>query len=162
MKARYSEAQDRARKILAGEEISAQEAENLIKLLKRERAFGYARKVLARVRKNPPEEIHLRTRLAQAHALCTYKDPDLPPDEKLDQALSILRIDCSLDTSLDQETLGLAGAIHKEKWKRDAQKAHLETSLAYYLRGYQQGPTGDAAEGVHVCALKESVRIPAD
>lgn len=134
---------ERAKKIIAGEKISAQEAEDLVKQLKRERAFGYARKVLALVRKEPLADSKLRTRLAQAHALCTYKDPDLLPDGKLDQALSILTGDCSLDTSTDQETLGLAGAIYKEKWRLDAQKEHLEQSLAYYLHGYNQGPTGD-------------------
>jgi len=136
-------ARDRAKKVLAGTQISPNEAETLVKLLKRERAFGQARKVLALIRTQKISDSALRIRLAQEHSLCTYKDPDLFPETKLDQALSILTLDCSLDTTTDQETLGLAGSIYKEKWKLDAQKEHLEQSLAYYLRGYQEGPAGD-------------------
>jgi len=138
-----SEAQDIAKSILAGKGISATEALALVKRLKKERAFGYARKLLALVRKDPVADERLRTQLAQAHALCTYKDPDLPPDERFDRALKILTIDCMLATTSDQETLGQAGAIYKEKWKLEAQKQHLEQSLTYYLRGYAQGPERD-------------------
>ena len=48
-----------------------------------------------------------------------------------------------MQTTTDQETLGLVGSIYKLKWQLEAQKGHLERSLAYYLRGYQQGVTGD-------------------
>ena len=37
----------------------------------------------------------------------------------------------------------MAGAIHKRLWELDGQKQHLERSLAFYLRGYEQGVEGD-------------------
>src|SRR6185369_6088415 len=87
-------------------------------------------------------EEKLRRRLIQQHALCTYKDPDLPVSDRLDNALEILSEIGSLAAvadgeTLDQETLGLAGAIHKRKWEADGQVQHLERSLGFYLRGYR-------------------------
>ena len=41
------------------------------------------------------------------------------------------------------ETLGLVGAIHKRKFEVDGQKQHLDESLAYYLKGHQQGAATD-------------------
>jgi len=112
--------------------------------LKNARAFSFARRILERARRKPeanhPEN---RMKLAQQLALATYKDPDLPPDEKLDDALKILREADDLQTTKNQETLGLAGAIHKRRWELDGQKHHLERSLAFYLRGYEQGVEGD-------------------
>src|SRR5262249_2500276 len=76
-------------------------------------------------------------------ALCTYKDPDLPADQRLDKALQILRTDTRLAITSSQETLGLAGAIFKRKWEIDGQRENLERSLAYYKRGYEQGILND-------------------
>jgi predicted acylesterase/phospholipase RssA len=68
----------------------------------------------------------------------------LPLAERLDHALEILGAEEEdLRTTRNQETLGLAGAIYKRKWEVDSQKPHLERSLAYYLRGYQEGPEFD-------------------
>jgi predicted acylesterase/phospholipase RssA len=100
---------------------------------------------LQRARRTKPEANLPSTRLkvAQLLALVTYKDPDLPPDEKLDDALAVLMEADDLPTTRDQETLGLAGSIHKRRWEVDGQKQHLERSLAFYLRGYEQGVKGD-------------------
>ncbi|MEA3210545.1 MAG: hypothetical protein QOE70_3602 [Chthoniobacter sp.] len=123
--------------------------ENLLQLatdLRKQNEFGYARRLLARARQHPSihDNAPLRRKLAQQHALCTYKDPDLILDERLDRALEILKQGDSLDESTDPETLGIAGAIHKRKWAVDAQRTHLETSLAYYLRGASQGIERDS------------------
>ena len=67
-----------AKEVLGGREISAAESRNLVKQLKDEHAFGYARKVLARARKSRVDDAKLANWLRQQHALCTYKDPDLP------------------------------------------------------------------------------------
>ena len=133
-----------AKKIIAGQDEDFDIMFGLAKKLKNERAFGYARRILERAR-DKPEANHpgARLKLAQQLALVTYKDPDLPPDEKLDDAFNIL---CEADyphNSNNQETLGLAGAIHKRRWELDGQKQHLERSLAFYLRGYEQGVEGD-------------------
>src|SRR5262249_44883151 len=117
------------------------------KELKRERKFGLARRLLGRAKRLAaagaslaPE---LKLKLGQQRALCTYKDPDLPADQRLDLALEILQEADDLRTTRNQETLGLAGAIHKRKWEVDGQRQHLETSLAYYLRGYHEGVESD-------------------
>ena len=133
-----------AKKIIAGQDEEFDIMFDLAKKLKNERAFGYARRILERAR-GKPEANHSDTRLklAQQLALVTYKDPDLPPDEKLDDAFNIL---CEADdpqTTKNQETLGLAGAIHKRRWELAGQKQRLERSLAFYLRGYEQGVEGD-------------------
>lgn len=75
--------------------------------------------------------------------MCTYKDPDLPTDLKFDRALEILGQCEDLNTTRDQERLGLAGAIYKNKWEAFGQRADLERSLAYYTRGYAGGIAGD-------------------
>jgi predicted acylesterase/phospholipase RssA len=117
----------------------------LAKGLKKEKAFGYARKLLAMARESFGQETdpQLRLKFAQEHALCTYKDPDLPVSDRLDRALQILNGADDLAETKNQETLGLAGAIFKRKWEVGGRKIHLERSLYYYLRGYQQGPAGD-------------------
>lgn len=75
--------------------------------------------------------------------MLTYKDPDLPIDEALNSALSILSGIADLKTTNDQETLGLAGAIYKRWWEAYGQRDDLERSLDYYLRGQAQGADQD-------------------
>jgi len=117
----------------------------LTRQLKREKAFGYARRLLELLRESfdPETDEQLKLIFAQEHALCTYKDPDLPVSDRLDRALQILDAADALQKTESQETLGLAGAIFKRKWEVSGQKIHLEHSLYYYLRGYQQGPAND-------------------
>jgi predicted acylesterase/phospholipase RssA len=135
-----------AREILAGRDVGPKEALRLVKEdLKKERSFGLARKLLDRYASTPLVlgNSQLRLQLAQQRALCTYKDPDLPAEEKLEDALRILKEDADLDRSRDRETLGLAGAIFKRRWELTAQERDLETSLAYYQLGYRDGETED-------------------
>ncbi|MGH9939277.1 MAG: tetratricopeptide repeat-containing protein [Blastocatellia bacterium] len=134
-----------AKKIIAGQDADFDVMFALAKKLKNERAFSHARRILERARRTKPEanQPANRLKLAQLLALVTYKDSDLPPDEKLDDAFNILREADVLQITKDQETLGLAGAIHKRRWEIDGQKQHLERSLAFYLRGHAQGVKGD-------------------
>ena len=139
-----SDAVQEANDILRGKQASPKEILKLSKILKEELAFGHARKILwvARREKAPDEDT--RIRLRQQLALCTYKDADLPAGYRLDKALEILEDqEEKLHTTRNQETLGLAGAIFKRKWELNGQRAHLERSLAYYLRGYQGGIEND-------------------
>jgi len=117
----------------------------LTKGLKREKAFGYARKLLGLARESLDQETdaQVKLKLAQEHALCTYKDPDLPVSDRLDRALRVLDAADALLETKNQETLGLAGAIFKRKWEAGGRKIYLERALYYYLRGYQQGPAND-------------------
>ncbi|MET0657416.1 MAG: patatin-like phospholipase family protein [Steroidobacteraceae bacterium] len=117
--------------------------------LKRKSAYGYARQVLDAIgrllesepmRSSAPEVLRSALLwLAQQRALCTYKDPSLPSDTRLRDALAILEEQCNLNltTCDDPETLGLGGAVYKRLWEVTRSRAHLELALAYYRRGYQ-------------------------
>ena len=134
-----------AAEILRGKSRAPEEILDLARRLKAVRQFGYARRILARARRSPAlsEAPELRLRIYQHSALCTYKDPDLPVDTRLDRALEILREIEDLSRTRDQETLGLVGSIYKRKWEVDSQKPQLERALFYYLRGYAEGPEHD-------------------
>lgn len=149
---RYPEIAE-AEAILHAGAIDYATAETLAKRLKERKLFGYARKILSLARqKNIDIDEEKGLWLAQQHTVCTYKDVDLPCDERLDRALTILGTylearQQSLRTTTNQETLGIAGAIHKRKWEVYNQKQHLERSLAYYLRGHREGPANDNDHG---------------
>jgi hypothetical protein len=118
----------------------------LAKQLKNDREFGLARRLLGLARQDlaPGDDPALRLEIVQQHALCTYKDTELATDAKLDRAFEILQeTGEDLSTTKDQETLGLAGAICKRRWEATGQIQDLECSLAYYLRGYEEGAAGD-------------------
>ncbi|HKN83935.1 MAG TPA: tetratricopeptide repeat-containing protein [Pyrinomonadaceae bacterium] len=134
-----------AKRVLRGHSAEPGDLLKLAGELKRAKQFGYARRILARARLDPSinDDSRVRRTIFQQLALCTYKDPDLPADTRLDRALEILRELENLADSIDQETLGLAGAIYKRKWEIDNQTQQLERSLSYYLRGYEQGPAND-------------------
>jgi predicted acylesterase/phospholipase RssA len=141
------EAEERAREVLGGMMLPPQELIKLAEILKNGRRVGLARRILDRWA-DKPQGTHnsdpaLRLKFAQRRALCTYKDPDLSADMRLDRALGILEGADPLEMSENQETLGLAGAIHKRKWEATGIEAHLETSYAYYHRGYAIGVDKD-------------------
>jgi predicted acylesterase/phospholipase RssA len=135
----------KAKSILRGEYEKPKEILELAKHLKKENKFGYARKILGRALEDPAIEADkdLKLVIGQQHALCTYADPDLPVDDRLKRAFEILNKTDDLLETKNQETLGLAGSIFKRKWKVEGHKNYLERSLAYYGRGYQQGPAND-------------------
>jgi predicted acylesterase/phospholipase RssA len=145
MSSRESDPVKTGKEVLQGRQIAPKELMALVNALKRERAFGLGRKLLDRYAEQSAirGDAALRVRVAQQRALCTYKDPDLLPDEKLDSALQILKEGDDLDRTTDRETLGLAGAIYKRKWELGGDERDLEQSLAYYERGYITGSTED-------------------
>src|SRR5215213_6846891 len=131
--------------ILRGGQEAPQRILELATKLKGELRFGYARRLLLRAsqHKDTPLDQKLREQIFQELALCTYKDEELPADERLSRALEILREIADFETTTVQETLGLIAAVYKRKWEIDNQRENLEQSLIYYLRGYDQGPTND-------------------
>ena len=131
--------------ILRGGQEEPRKILELAKKLKSELRFGYARRLLLRASNHEDidKDQKLREKISQQLALCTYKDQDLPVDERLDRALEILRKIADFETTTVQETLGLIAAVYKRKWEFDNQRENLEQSLVYYLRGYEQGPAND-------------------
>jgi len=139
------QAEDEAWNIVRGQQATVARVLELEKVLNPGRRFGLARKILQRARNDltSDKDWQLRLRVGHRLALNTYKDLDLPTDKKLQDALEILQNIEDLQTTKDQETLGLAGAIYKRRWELTAQQRDLETSLAYYDRGYQEGVETD-------------------
>jgi predicted acylesterase/phospholipase RssA/MinD-like ATPase involved in chromosome partitioning or flagellar assembly len=137
----------RARTLLRGQGgVTSEELYKLAMQLKGEKRFGLARRILLKARKDPRINVDkkLLLKVTQQLSLCTRKDPDLPADERLDLSFEILKeTGEDLNETKDQETLGLAGAIFKNKWEVDGQRQHLERSLAYYLRGQRVGVATD-------------------
>src|SRR5215213_191686 len=132
--------------ILRGGQEGPRKMLELATELKRELRFTYARRLLLRASKHKDTALDqkLREKIFQQLALCTYKDEDLPADERLDRALDILReIAADFKTTTVQETLGLIAAVYKRRWEIDTQRENLEQSLIYYQRGYEQGPLTD-------------------
>ena len=131
--------------ILRGGQEGPRKMLELALRLEGELRFTYARRLLLRASKHrdTAPDPKLREKIFQQLALCTYKDEDLPADERLDRALETLREIADFETTTVQETLGLIGAVYKRKWEIDNQRENLEQSLVYYLRGYEQGPRGD-------------------
>ena len=74
----------------------------------------------------------------QQHALCTYKDRELPAARRLDRALQILTEGGRLAACTNAETLGIAGAIYKHKWEVDVKRGDLESARWCYERGFDQ------------------------
>jgi Tetratricopeptide Repeats-Sensor/prokaryotic YEATS domain/Patatin-like phospholipase len=110
----------------------------LVKRLQAKGAFGYAREALERY---PAGNLSPAQRewVLQQRALCTYKDALLPLATRLQRALEILRgPEDRLAETTDPETLGLAGAILKRIWEVDGQRTHLEQSLQFYRRGFEE------------------------
>lgn len=142
---------DKARRILRGESPPPpSEMLALAQKLMGRRDFTTARRILGRAMLDLAlvEEQSLRVRIRQQAAVCTYKDMDLPADERLNRALEILSTSEPLSESVNQETLGIAGAIYKRKWEVDGQRRQLERSLFYYLRGYALGAPADRRSNI--------------
>jgi predicted acylesterase/phospholipase RssA len=143
----YSILSDEAKALRADKtkKVPAELLLELSKELKDDKEFGYARRILTRARgmSNKTDNPKLHLKIFQQSALCTYKDPDLPADKRLTDALEILKKEENLNNTTDQETLGLAGAIYKRKWEYNNQKNNLEVALLYYRRGREVGIEND-------------------
>jgi predicted acylesterase/phospholipase RssA len=146
-----------AKRFLGGEEKTLRQLWKLVKALKKEWAFTFARRALERaLAKRPLDEKSFENHaypdapltenlFVQQRALCTYKDQDLPAAQRLDDAIKILdAIKNFGDTPEEKtETLGLYGAIYKRKWEVDSQRLNLERSLLYYRLGYEESKKTD-------------------
>lgn len=139
----------RARSVLAGAEASPAETLQLVETLHQDRQFGLARRMLEKLARRDDflrllnADPLLELAFAHQRSMSTYKDPDLPTDLKNTRALEILQAADPLDSSVDCETLGQAGSVYKNLWLHGGRERHLETSLAFYLRGCEQGVARD-------------------
>lgn len=144
-----------SRRALYGDWGSPHRAQ-LAATLRDHQQFGYARRLLGRVRNEGRDSEELR----QQHALCTYKDMELPQARRLDRALQILTEGEPLDDSTSAETLGIAGAIFKRKWEVDAKRADLESARWCYERGFdQQGDPNREYAGINAAFVSDQLAV---
>lgn len=132
----------RAKNVLRGQQATLQELLEWARQLKNEQELDYACRLLELARSGPVDDRMLQLDLDREHAICTYKNPDVPRDKRFDEALSILRKVLEYAEGyaeeylkLDpperakrnakefkklQDTFGMAGSIFKRKWQVDA------------------------------------------
>ena len=137
-----TESLEKQAEALARQEIpSAKAVIDLVKAFKNTDDFTPARELLDQVRPRLAAD-PLHAKLAQQHALCTYKDANLPADKRYRQALAILaEIGLGDPQCRDKETLGQGGAIHKRLWEASGLMEHLHAALAFYRAGWARGVT---------------------
>src|SRR5205085_483693 len=92
-----------------------------VSALKRQDQFSWARRVLRLVETAGGAAGEERTWVRQQLALCTYKDVNLPTQQRLTWALDELSKEGLTETN-DPETLGIAGAIFKLRWSFEGRK----------------------------------------
>ncbi|PIF34360.1 patatin-like phospholipase [Flavobacterium sp. 9] len=127
-----------AKNHLRGEEIDTETYKELYEGLIQYEQFGYATEIiLKRIEEIEKKGETTTPKLYHELARNVYKDTTLSGYFKFGKALNILKTHCKLDDTLDCETLGIAGAIYKYKWKFDHQFRNLLKSRAYYKKGYQ-------------------------
>jgi predicted acylesterase/phospholipase RssA len=131
-----------AREIVAGRRnLSSQQLYDLATELREANQIGYSRRILGVALASAGPE--LRNEIQIKLALSTYKDPDLPVDDRLKKAETMLRelLDrpATLTVHEHQEALGILGAVYKQRWSVYGHKDHLEKALLYYRAGYDLG-----------------------
>jgi predicted acylesterase/phospholipase RssA len=129
-----------------------------VKRLKGSQLFGRARRLLRKLKQEHPS--FSKALVAQQLAHCTYNDPDLSAEFRLNEAEKILadvltdvlsRWDELKDRTEDrkeiasaQETLAIAAAIHKRRWQMEGQTRELLRSCELYRRAFELKLPGHA------------------
>lgn len=86
--------------------------------------------------------------IIQQQAQCIYKNEELPPRKRLDQALVLLEeIGLRNPNNKNAETLGLGGAIYKRKWQQFGQLEDLHESLSFYRTAFERNRQQDMGYG---------------
>lgn len=94
--------------------IPHERAFELFEILKNGQYFTTARRLMDRIETTAPESKKLK--IGQKRSLCTYKDTTLLAPDRFEKALKTLNLCDDLKSTKNQETLGQAGAIYKQKW----------------------------------------------
>lgn len=112
--------------------------------LKGDLNFGEARKLLEKARSQNPQEVWIIQQLA----LCTYKDEELYPQHRQEEALKLLdSIGLRKADNTNAETLALGGAVYKRMWEFGGQLEYLYESLGFYRAAYERNPQQDMGYG---------------
>ncbi len=104
---------------------------------------GAARRLLAQLLEQGCSEDNAE-QVYQRLSLNTYKDEELPPEDRFNDALALLeRIGLRNPDCISPETLGQGGAIYKRKFDRSGQLEDLQTAYYYYQKGWKKNPQRD-------------------
>jgi hypothetical protein len=98
----------------------------------------------------------------QRLALATYKSKQPTGERALNEALKVLE-PLAPRTTLDPETLGLYGAVHKRLWDMTQAREHLDESIRAYERGFFI--KADSYNGINLAFMlnvRASVSLPTD
>ena len=113
--------------------------ESLIGKLLKFDLFDYATEILLRkISVNEYVNSDDKLKDLQQLAIYVYKDDSLPSDVKFKEAFKILNQADDLKLTNNSESLGIAGAIYKRKWRFDRQFRNLDLSLYYYKKGFEK------------------------
>jgi predicted acylesterase/phospholipase RssA len=126
--------------------LQASAALDLTGRLKKHFEFDVARRLLMAASKTPSGDIRspLYRRITTELSLCTYKDEQLPPDQRFQTALSLLEgVGLRDPQCRDPEVLGQGGAVYKRMWEFEGQVEFLTMALAFYRAGWQRNPKQD-------------------
>lgn len=121
--------------------LASSEALDLARNLARLGLFNHAAAMLDVTLTQSANDL-LRRKMVQQLAVFTYKDTTQGLHERLNRALEILQ-ELDLRNTSDQETLGIAGSIHRRRWEATGRRNELEESAGYYLRGEAMGIDAD-------------------
>ncbi len=127
-----------------------------VKVLKACHEHGLARKLIA-MAKSQERTADQSVWLMQQLALCTYKDEELMPVKRFEDALKLLgsiglydpdKVDTeSVPEKTLPETLAMGGAIKKRAFEHRGQLEFLYDALAFYRKAWQLNPTVDMGYG---------------
>lgn len=86
--------------------------------------------------------------ITQKQAFFTYKNPELPPRIRFNDALLLLEeIGLRDSTNINAETLSLGGAVYKRKWQHFGQLEDLIEALFFYRAAFERNPQQDKGYG---------------
>lgn len=127
------------------------------KLLKREKKFKEAAEYWEKASKKMPNE----TYYIQQHALCTYKSRYPSEQAALNDASIIINklLNESETEKSDPETLGIAGAIYKNMYFNNKDKAFIEKAIDYYGDGFNIRKDYYNGENYALCLNIKSILI---
>lgn len=130
------------------------------KLLKRDKKFKEAAEYWEKASKKMPNE----TYYVQQHALCTYKSKYPSEQVALNDASIIINklLNENETEKSDPETLGIAGAIYKNMYLNNNDRACLDKAIGYYGDGFNIRKDYYNGENYALCLNIKSTLISDD
>jgi len=167
------ELRERAKRFLAGQQLTFEDAAELWKGLEKCDELSLARTVLRRMREVKKALLHglsqdarVLDKLCRQEALLTSKDRELSATVRHRRALEILEERFgSLDDEKydgDAETLGIAGGIYKRQWEDLGQYEDMLKAAKSYDRGAMGEPGDDGYAHINAAFLQDLLAAHGD